>query len=206
MNKAFEIISKETGYAGFFRLEKYRLRHTLFAGGWSGEIERELFGRGKCVAVLLYDPERDAVVLIEQFRIGAIGTPERAWLVEIVAGAIEDGETAEEVAYREAEEEAGCVIEELIKLMHFYTSPGGYSEMITLFCGKVDSREVGGVHGLDHEDEDILVRAVPFNEAYGMIESGEIDSAIPILALQWLALNRDQLRQKWVNQPVEAIK
>jgi ADP-ribose pyrophosphatase len=206
MNKAFEIISKETGYAGFFRLEKYRLRHTLFAGGWSGEIERELFGRGKCVAVLLYDPERDAVVLIEQFRIGAIGCPERAWLAEIVAGAIEDGETAEEVAYREADEEAGCSIVELIKVMHFYTSPGGYSEMITLFCGKVDSREVGGVHGLDHEDEDILVRAVPFNEAYGMIASGEIDSAIPILALQWLALNRDQLRQKWVNQPVEAIK
>jgi ADP-ribose pyrophosphatase len=206
MNKAFEILSKETGYAGFFRLEKYRLRHTLFAGGWSGEIERELFGRGKCVAVLLYDPERDAVVLIEQFRIGAIGCPERAWLIEIVAGAIEDGETAEEVAHREAEEEAGCSIEELFKVMHFYTSPGGYAEIITLFCGKVDSREVGGVHGLDHEDEDILVRAVPFNEAYGMIESGEIDSAIPILALQWLALNRDQLRQKWIKPPVEAVK
>jgi ADP-ribose pyrophosphatase len=197
MSKTFEIIGKETGYAGFFRLEKYRLRHTLFAGGWSGEIERELFGRGKCVAVLLYDPERDAVVLIEQFRIGAIGSPERAWLVEIVAGAIEEGETAEEVAYREAEEEAGCAIEELIRVMQFYTSPGGYSEMITLFCGKVDSREVGGIHGLDHEDEDILVRAVPFAEAYGMLESGEIESAIPILALQWLALNREKLRSGW---------
>lgn len=197
MKKAFEIVSKETRYAGFFRLEKYRLRHTLFAGGWSGEIERELFGRGKAVAVLLYDPERDEVVLIEQFRIGAIGCPERAWLVEIVAGAIEDGEVAEDVAYREAEEEAGCQIEKLIKLMQFYTSPGGYAEMITLFCGKVDSRQVGGVHGLDHEDEDILVRAVPFTDAYGMIESGEIESAIPILALQWLALNREQLRQSW---------
>jgi ADP-ribose pyrophosphatase len=197
MNKTFEITSKETGYAGFFRLEKYRLRHTLFAGGWSGEIERELFGRGKCVAVLLYDPERDMVVLIEQFRIGAIGNPGRAWLLEIVAGAIEEGETAEDVAYREAEEEAGCAIEDLIRVMQFYTSPGGYSEMITLFCGKVDSREVGGIHGLDHEDEDILVRAVPFTDAYRMIESGEIESAIPILALQWLALNRDQLRQSW---------
>ncbi|MBL1265368.1 NUDIX domain-containing protein [Methylomicrobium sp. RS1] len=197
MSKTFEIISKEIGYSGFFRLEKYRLRHTLFAGGWSGEIERELFGRGQCVAVLLYDPERDAVVLIEQFRIGAIGSPERAWLVEIVAGAVEDGETPEEVAYREAEEEAGCAIEELVKVMQFYTSPGGYSEMITLFCGKVDSREIGGIHGLDHEDEDILVRAAPFSEAYRMLESGEIESAIPILAVQWLALNRDRLRQQW---------
>jgi len=198
MTRAFEIISKETGYAGFFRLEKYRLRHTLFAGGWSGEIERELFGRDQhCVAVLLYDPERDEVVLIEQFRIGAIGCPERAWLVEIVAGAIEEGETAEEVAHREAEEEAGCTIEELIEVMKFYTTPGGYAEMITLFCGKIDSRQVGGIHGLDHEDEDILVRPVPFDEAYGMLESGEIESAIPILALQWLALNRDKLRQRW---------
>jgi ADP-ribose pyrophosphatase len=206
MKKAFEIISRETGYAGFFRLEKYRLRHTLFAGGWSGEIERELFGRGKCVAVLLYDPERDEVVLIEQFRIGAIGCPERAWLVEIVAGAIEDGETAEEVAHREAEEEAGCEIGELLRVMHFYTTPGGYAEMITLFCGRVDASQVGGVHGLDHEGEDILVRAVPFSEAYGMIESGEIESAIPILALQWLALNRGQLLRKWAGKHVETEK
>ncbi|EIC30790.1 MULTISPECIES: NUDIX domain-containing protein [Methylomicrobium] len=197
MSKTFEIISQEIGYSGFFRLEKYRLRHTLFAGGWSGEIERELFGRGQCVAVLLYDPERDAVVLIEQFRIGAIGNPERAWLLEIVAGAVEDGETAEDVAYREAKEEAGCAVEELIRVMRFYTTPGGYSEMITLFCGKVDSRDVGGIHGLDHEGEDILVRAVPFAEAYGMLESGEIESAIPILALQWLALNREKLRSEW---------
>lgn len=197
MNRKFEIISRETGYAGFFRLEKYRLRHTLFAGGWSGEIERELFGRGKCVAVLLYDPERDEVVLIEQFRIGAIGCPERAWLIEIVAGAIEEGETAEDVAYREVEEEAGCLIEELIEVMHFYTSPGGYAEMITLFCGRIDSRQVGGIHGLDHEDEDILVRPVSFAEAWRLLESGAIESAIPILALQWLALNRERLREKW---------
>ncbi len=197
MNKAFEIISKETGYAGFFRLEKYRLRHTLFAGGWSGEIEREVFGRGKCVAVLLYDPERDEVVLIEQFRIGAIGCPERAWLIEIVAGAVEEGETVEDVAYREAKEEAGCAIEELIEVMQFYTSPGGYAEKITLFCGKIDSRQVGGIHGLDHEDEDILVSPVPFEDAYRLLASGAIESAIPILALQWLALNRDRLRLQW---------
>lgn len=197
MNKAFEIISKETGYAGFFKLEKYRLRHTLFAGGWSGEIERELFGRGQCVAVLLYDPRCDEVVLIEQFRIGAIACPERAWLLEIVAGAIEDGETAVDVAYREAEEEAGCRIEELIEVMQFYTTPGGYAERITLFCGKVDSTEVGGIHGLDHEDEDILVSAVPFAEAWRLLESGAIESAIPILALQWLALHRERLQAQW---------
>ncbi|TRW89969.1 NUDIX domain-containing protein [Candidatus Methylobacter oryzae] len=197
MDKQFEIINKETVYQGFFRLEKYRLRHTLFAGGWSSEITRELFMRGSCVAVLLYDPDADKVVLIEQFRVGAVSNPDKAWLVEIVAGAIEEDEIAEQVAYRESMEEAGCEIQQLMVINKFYTTPGGSSEWITLFCGKVDSSEVGGIHGLDHEDEDILVRAVDFDEAYQMLENGEIESAIPIIAIQWLALNKQKLKQEW---------
>jgi ADP-ribose pyrophosphatase len=198
MTKQFEILDKEIVYSGFFRMEKYRLKHTLYAGGWSAEITRELFVRGSCVAVLLYDPHTDKVVLIEQFRAGAILQPDRAWLVEIVAGAIEEGETAEEVAYRESLEEAGCKIQELIVINEFYTTPGGAAERITLFCGKVDSSGVGGIHGLDHEDEDILVRAVDFDEAYLMLENNEIESAIPIIAIQWLALNKQKLKQKWL--------
>ncbi len=198
MTKKFEIIEKEIMYTGFFRMEKYRLKHTLFAGGWSAEICRELFVRGSCVAVLLYDPHRDKVVLIEQFRAGAIIKPERAWLIEIVAGAIEDGETAEEVAIRESVEEAGCEIQELMVINEFYTTPGGASERITLFCGKVDSTQVGGIYGLDYEHEDILVSVVNFDEAYQMIENGTIESAIPIIAIQWLALNKQKLRQKWL--------
>jgi len=197
MKKQFEILQKELVYPGFFRMEKYQLKHTLYAGGWSAEISRELLVRGNCVAVLLYDPDADKVVLIEQFRAGAILQPDRAWLMEIVAGAIEEGETAVEVAHRESSEEAGCEIQELIEISEFYTTPGGSSERITLFCGKVDSTQAGGIHGLDHEDEDILVRAVGFDEAYNMLESREIESAIPIIAIQWLALNRQQLRQKW---------
>ena len=198
MSKKFKIINKEILYSGFFRMEKYCLQHTLYAGGWSAAINRELFVRGSCVAVLLYDPERDKVVLIEQFRAGAILQPDRAWLVEIVAGAIEEGETAIEVAYRESIEEAGCEIQELIVINEFYTTPGGASERITLFCGKIDSTKVGGIHGMDHEDEDIWVRSVDFDEAYRMIESNEIESAIPIIAIQWLALNKEKIRQKWL--------
>ena len=198
MSKEFKIINKEILYSGFFRMEKYCLQHTLYAGGWSAAINRELFVRGSCVAVLLYDPERDKVVLIEQFRAGAILQPDRAWLVEIVAGAIEEGETAIEVAYRESIEEAGCEIQELIVINEFYTTPGGASERITLFCGKIDSTKVGGIHGLDHEDEDIWVRSVDFDEAYRIVESNEIASAIPIIAIQWLALNKEKIRQKWL--------
>ena len=199
MSKLFEILDKEILYNGFFRMEKYRLKHTLYAGGWSAEISRELFVRGSCVAVLLYDPHTDQVVLIEQFRAGAILQPDRAWLVEIVAGAIEEGETAVEVAYRESIEEAGCEIQELMVINEFYTTPGGASERITLFCGKIDSTQVGGIHGLDHEDEDILVRAVDFKDAYVMLENNEIESAIPIIALQWLALNKDKLQKQWLS-------
>jgi ADP-ribose pyrophosphatase len=199
MSKQFEILDKEILYNGFFRMEKYRLKHTLYAGGWSAEISRELFVRGSCVAVLLYDPHTDQVVLIEQFRAGAIIQPDRAWLVEIVAGAIEEGETAVEVAYRESIEEAGCEIQELMVINEFYTTPGGASERITLFCGKIDSTQVGGIHGLDHEDEDIFVRAVDFKDAYVMLENNEIESAIPIIALQWLALNKDKLQKQWLS-------
>ena len=198
MTKQFEIIEKEILYSGFFRMEKYRLKHTMYAGGWSPEISRELFVRGSCVAVLLYDPHADKIILIEQFRAGAIVQPDRAWLVEIVAGAIEEGETATEVAYRESLEEAGCEIQELLVINEFYTTPGGASERITLFCGKVDSTHIGGIHGLDHEDEDILVRAVDFDEAYQMVENNEIESAIPIIAIQWQALNKQKLKNKWL--------
>jgi len=150
MKKQFEIVKKDVVYSGFYQMEKYYLKHTLFGGGWSGEISRELFRRTNCVAVLLYDPDADKVVLIEQFRIGAAANPERAWLVEIVAGAIDEGETPEQVAHRESKEEAGCDIRELKLINSFYTTPGGSSEQISLFYGKVDSAQIGGIYGLDH--------------------------------------------------------
>lgn len=196
MKKEFKVIQKEAMYQGFFSLNRYQVQHTLFAGGWSEVLTRELFQRGNCVAVLLYDPDADKLVIIEQFRMGPMTQPEvkeRAWLLEIVAGAIETGETAEEVAYRESEEEAGCVVKEMHLINEFYTSPGGASERISLFYGRIKADEVGGIYGLDEEHEDILVSTVSFEEAYAMIEDGRIESAIPIIAIQWLALNKHKL-------------
>ena len=200
MTKQFKIIKETTPYQGFFSLKTFELKHTLYNGGWSKPITRELFHRGNCVAVLLYDPHRDEVVIIEQFRVGAMQLPdEQAWLLEIVAGAIETGETAEEVAYRESIEEAGCEIKQLIKINDFFTSPGGTSELLSLFCGKVDTSNVGGIHGLDHEDEDIAVTAMKFNDVYQLLLDGKILSAIPIIAIQWLYINRAKLRQQWLS-------
>jgi ADP-ribose pyrophosphatase len=196
--KKFEILKEATPFQGFFSVKQFDLRHTLYKGGWSQTITREVFHRGNCVAVLLYDPDRDEVVMIEQFRMGALQLPaEQAWLLEIVAGAIEEGETAENVAHRESFEEANCEIETLIKISEFFTSPGGTSELLTLFCGKVDTRDVGGLHGLASEDEDISVTAMTFDAAYQLLLDGKILSAIPIIALQWLYINRSQLRQDW---------
>ena len=121
--------------------------------------------------------------------------PEQAWLLEIVAGAIEEGETAEEVAYRESVEEAGCEIQELVKINDFFTSPGGTSELLSLFYGKVDATNIGGLHGLDHEDEDICVTTMKFADVYQLLLDGKILSAIPIIAIQWLHINRKQLRK-----------
>lgn len=193
--KKFTIIEEKTQYQGFFSLQSFTLKHTLYKGGWSQPITRELFQRGNCVAILLYDPQRDEVVIIEQFRIGAIQMPEQAWLLEIVAGAIEPGETAEEVAYRESIEEAGCEIQQLIKINDFFTSPGGTSELLSLFYGRVDTTHIGGIHGLDHEDEDISVTTMKFNDVYQLLLDGKILSAIPIIAIQWLFINRENLRQ-----------
>jgi len=197
MKKQFQILNKRICYDGFFRLEKLTLKHTLYGGGWSDELSRELFIRGECVGVLLYDPYADKVVLIEQIRVGALAEGERAWLVEIVAGAIESGETAEAVAYREAQEEAGCQIQELLPISQFYTTPGACGEKLSLFCGKIDSTGIGGLHGLAEEGEDIMVTTVSFEEAYAMLSNGSIISAIPIIAIQWLALNREKLRKRW---------
>lgn len=200
MIKQSEIIHHETLYQGFFNMERYHFKHTLFKGGWSEPVARELFRRNNCVGVLLYDPHRDEVVLIEQFRVGAMAQSlacEQNWLIEIVAGGIETGETAEAVAYRESLEEAGCEIETLKLIREFYTTPGGCSELLSLFCGKVDTSKIGGFHGLEEEQEDIRVFTVSFAEAYQMLEQGLIVSGIPIIALQWLALNRDKLRLEW---------
>lgn len=197
MSHAFSIIEEQALYRGFFNLTRFRLRHTLYRGGWSDAIERELFHRGRCVAVIPYDPASDHVVLIEQFRIGAIAEQATPWLLEIVAGAVEEGETAEDVAHREADEEAGCAIRELIPIHEFYTTPGGCSEKLSLFCGIVDASELGGHFGLAEEQEDILVQVVEFAQAMELLQCGKIESAIPIIALQWLALNRDRLRRSY---------
>ena len=192
-----EIVEKTTPFAGYFRIDRYRLRHRKFDGGWTDEMTREIFERGHAAAVLLYDPERDCVVLIEQFRPGAYAAGMEPWLVEVVAGIIEPGEPPAEVARREAEEEAGCSVSDLHFIGRFLATPGGSSETLTLYCGRIDSRGAGGVHGLDHEHEDIRVLPLDRQEALDRLAAGAFTNLFTVAALQWLALNHTKLMSIW---------
>ncbi|MNZ98550.1 ADP-ribose pyrophosphatase [compost metagenome] len=173
------------------------LRHELFLGGMGPVISRELFVRHDAVCVLPYDPVRDCVVLIEQFRVGALDKSPHPWLLELVAGLIDKDEQPEEVARREAQEEAGLSLGELWPVSAYYPSPGGSDERVHLFVGRCDSRGAGGVHGLVEEGEDIRVLVLGFDEALAALDTGRIDNAASIIALQWLALNRARVRQAW---------
>ena len=196
-NEDVEIVSQTALYDGFFKMNQYRLRHKLFKGEWSGEIVREMFERGHAVAVLPYDPIRQQFVLIEQFRLGAMATRDNPWLIEVVAGVIDKQESAEQVCIREAEEEADIEISDLVKAISYLSSPGGTTERIDVFVAKVDASEAGGVHGLDHEGEDIKVHVVDEHEAMNWLESGKIDNAASIIALQWFALNKQRVIDEW---------
>ena len=184
-----------TLFEKYFRLDEYSISHELFAGGSSPVFTREIFERGVVVAVLPYDPRRGKVVLIEQFRAGAIHDSDNPWLIECVAGVIEHGESEEEVALRESVEEAGCHIDRLEIISRYYVSPGGTTEHCSLFCGLVDSEGIGGIHGLPHEHEDIRVLVVDSQQAYAWVRDGRIRSSATIIALQWLELNEKRLRK-----------
>ncbi len=194
----WSVINTRLLYKGFFSLTEIALRHDLFEGGESPVLIRELLDRHQAAAVLPYDPVRDELVLIEQFRIGAGDDPSGPWLLEIIAGLHEPDETAEQVIYREAIEEADCTITDLIPVHKYYSSPGSSNEQIEIFFARTDTAGLGGTHGIDEEGEDIRVHIVSSDTAFAWLDQGRIDSAVPIIALQWFRLNRESIREQWL--------
>jgi ADP-ribose pyrophosphatase len=186
--------SEERAYSGFLKLCRYKIRHALFQGGWSKTLDREAVLRVPSVGVLLYDPSLDQVVLIEQFRVGPLMSDDDPWLLEVVAGISEPGESLESVALREVKEEADCDVKHLIPVSNFFVSPGATNEKLKLYCGIVDSSTAGGVYGLAVEGEDIKVHVLSSSDAYAMVEDGRISNAPAIIALQWLKLNQGELQ------------
>lgn len=193
----YEIVKREIPYEGVFRMARYQLRFRLFDGGWSNVVLREVMERKSAAAILPYDPVLDRVVLIEQFRPGALANPQSPWLFEIVAGVLGQEETPNNVAIREAEEESGCKILDLYPIYEYFVSPGGSNEYLWLYCGRVDASNIGGIHGLAEENENIRVFTLPSEEAFTLVQEGKIKTAPAIISLQWLQLNREWLKQLW---------
>lgn len=199
-------------YAGFFAVEAHRLRHRRFAGDLSPTIERAVFTSADAATVLPWDPARDRVLLIEQFRPGALARRDPLpWCLEAIAGRCDEGEDPEATVRREAAEEAGITLGRLARIAGYYPSPGLGSEHITAFIGEArleaggadgggdgngDGGEVG-VFGCDGEAEDIRAFVVPRARAMAALEAGEVNNAPLMVSLLWLALHGDRLARDW---------
>ena|SRR3990167_6687211 len=193
----YQIVNREVLYQGFFRLVRNHIRHVKFDNTWTVEFTREILERPSAVGVIPYDPVLDQVILIEQFRSGAMANPESPWLIEVIAGIYQHNDIPAEVIRHEAQEEAGMELLDLYPLYEYFVSPGGSNEHFILYCGRVDASSAGGIFGLADEHEDIRAFPLPLDEAIELMREGKIKTAPAIIALQWLQLNREWLRQLW---------
>lgn len=204
------IEEKSRAFDAYFKVDRMTIRHKLYSGGWSPPLMREVLTRGHAVAVLPYDPVREELVFVEQFRIAAMvafdqptsqvraeDSPGGAWLLECIAGIVEEGEEPAEVARRESLEEAGCVVEDLIHARSFLTSPGCLTESVAFYCGRTDASDIGGIHGVADEGEDIRVVRLSVGEAFARLDRGGINNAFTLVALEWFRNRHDTLRARW---------
>jgi len=204
-----DVVEKTRVWDGYFQLDKYTLRHRLHDGDekhMSGKMSREIFERGHAAASLLYDPVLEKLVFIEQFRPGAyaaLSSPwfdEKTfspWLLEIIAGIIDEGETPEGVIRREAVEEANIEVLDIDPIAHYLVSPGGTSESMFLFCAKIDATNAGGIFGLSEEHEDIRVLSVDVATALKWLEDGRFINSMTLIAMQWFSINHALLKKRW---------
>ncbi len=198
MNYRHRILETALCHQGFFELARYQLQHELFNGEWSRQLSRECLKVGRAVGVLPYDPLRDELLLIEQFRIGPLAADDpQPWLIEIVAGLAKSDEPLTVVAERESLEEANCSISQLQLIADYYSAPGASNERLALFCAQADLSEAGGIHGLAEEGEDIRLHVLSREEAAHWLQTGRIRTAPALIALHWLLQNYGHLKKRW---------
>ncbi|MFV2052932.1 NUDIX domain-containing protein [Aliiroseovarius sp. YM-037] len=183
-------------YQDFFALDEYEISHKRFDGGESGVLRRAAFISGDAVIVLPYDAKRDRVLLVEQFRVGPFSRGDlHPWMLEPIAGRIDAGESPIETAHREAEEEAGLTLTDLLPVSAHYPTPGASTEFFHCYLGLTDLPETGiGYGGLPGEGEDIRTHIIGFDAFMDLIESGEAEVGPLVLCGLWLARHRDRLR------------
>lgn len=182
------IIDRKILWNGFVSLEEVTLEQEM-SNGQTVRLVREVHDHGRAATILLFDPERQSVVLVRQLRIPVFLQGEPGYLIEAPAGLL-DGEEPAVAICREAMEETGYNIDSAIHLFDAYMSPGSLTERTSFFFGRIDaSKRVTAGGGLVHEGEDIEVLEIPLEKAVAMIGTGEICDAKTIMLLQWALLN-----------------
>jgi ADP-ribose pyrophosphatase len=181
-------------HEGFLKVYRYVFDVEQHGGG-VGQRTWELMERGHAVAVLGHDPQRDEVVLVNEFRPGLLITGESPFRDNLVAGGIGNGETALAAAVREMQEETGLALRDPL-FIHpgAYVSTGGTSERIAIVYGTVDTSNAGGIHGAAGENEDILTVVLPSQVFIERVRAGEINDMKTLIAGYWFAERRAQLR------------
>lgn len=190
MHNDIHIIQQNILYQGkYFYLKNFNLQFKKFNNTFTKAVNRNLLMRNPCVGVLLYDENSQEIILIEQFRIGAIDS-HNPWLLEIVAGLIEESDSnVVNAAHRETLEESGCKIQKLIPITKYYASPGYTDEFVHLYLGIVNRNEVVQICGNAHEDEDIRTKIIPAAKALSLCTEGKVINSMSIIALQWFHIN-----------------
>ncbi len=189
MRKKFKIISKKNIFNGFFKMNEVEMKYRKFNGNWSPQIKRELFGGAQVAAVLPYDPKKQEIVLIRQFRPGTISKGFDNYLFEVPAGIIDKGENPKTAAKRECFEETGYKIKKLKDIYSYFPAPGSSESFYHIFIGEVHSINEVRIKGLDKENEDILVKSYKVNEVEKMLRKRKILNGLTLIALQWFFLN-----------------
>jgi ADP-ribose pyrophosphatase len=193
-----EIVEATTPFKRFLRVDVFRFRHRLFSGGWSTLRSYDVLRRGQAAAIVLYDPDRESVVLVEQFRLPALLAGGSPWQLEAAAGLVDSDETPGAVAIRETQEETGLVLlSDPVPIQRYLPSAGGSDESVSLYCARVDATAASGVHGLLEEHEDIRVAVKTIAEIESLLDRGAIESGHTLIGLYWLLRHRDHLRRAW---------
>lgn len=192
-----EVLARQTTFDGYFKVEKLKYRFRLYRGGYSPILERDVITKQHAAAVLLYHPEDDCVVLVEQFRQGAMEVQGSPWVLEPVAGTLDKSHDPLFIAKEEAKEEAGCEVLELIPVTTYLVSCGVSNEQTHVFCGRINNYQVHSIHGLEEEAEDIKVVALSSKQAFEMVACGEIFTASAVISLLWLQNNLQQVQARW---------
>nr|WP_194308538.1 NUDIX domain-containing protein [Gemmobacter straminiformis] len=191
------VAASVTPYAHFFAVEEQDLSFRRFDGSMGPTVNRAAFVMGDAVTVLPYDPVRDRVLLVEQFRAGPhMRGAVECWSLEAIAGRVDPGETPEEAARREAVEEAGLELGAMEYVAGYYPSPGAVTEYLYSYVALADLPDgAAGVFGVEGEAEDIRGHLVGFARFMELVASGEVDNAPLMLTALWLQRERGRLRQ-----------